>query len=76
MAHLGGGQSGALTKPMFYGVMKNSGLVLHSCFSLKLLVVVTEATLLLFCIKSKFPSFKLGDNLGQTEQKPTLLRLV
>lgn len=33
-------QYGASTKLMLYGVMKNSGLVLHSCFSLKLLYLI------------------------------------
>ena len=35
-----GSQCDALTKLKLYGVVKNSGLVLHSCFSLKLLYLI------------------------------------
>lgn len=57
------------TKLMFYGVMTYSGLV-HSCFSLKLPYIVTEAMLLLFCIKSYFSSIKLGDIWVRQQHQP------
>lgn len=45
-------------KLMLYGVMENSGLVLHSGVSLKLLLPHVLAEAMFFCIKSNFSSFK------------------